>query len=454
MVQSDIKKLDIVSMGVEGSSLPVAAINAIQKADVILGAEHHFTALLNLPVNMPVSTLVHGQSGVSYEGKKALYVSPFSEVKQQLLSFTGNVVVLASGDSLFFGIGQWIKNEFSSLNLAFHPNISSIQAACHLIGKPWQALSVLSAHGRPLGNIRSQLKNNGLYGIFTDKNSDPYSISTLLVTSGYENSTLWICEAIGTSEQKVSSYDVQQLHNQEEPFIQAFNPLHVTIFETSGSGNVLPEFPGIPDRNFSTDGDVQGTGLLTKREVRINILSLLQPTAREVGWDIGAGCGGVSVEWARWNPSGELYSIEYHPDRLRHLKENQQRFGVGKNLHIIEGRAPEATIDLPAPQKIFIGGSSGEMPSLLQYCWDRLKSNGKLVIACVTETNKARALSFLDNVASEDCTAEITQVSVSKGDSIASHLILRPQLPVLLIALTKHNATTNTDTLSNRKHSK
>lgn len=437
MVQPDIKNLDIVSMGVEGSSLPLAARNAIRKADVILGAEHHFSALFDRKIDAQENA----HPDMLFDGKKVFYASPFSDVERQILSFSGNLVILASGDSLFFGIGQWIKNTFAYLDPVFHPNISSLQAACHIIGKPWQELAVLSAHGRPLNNIRSQLKNNALYGVFTDKNSDPYSIARTLIESGYENSNLWVCEAIGTTKQKVTALNVQQLKNREEPSPINFDPLHVTIFETSGSGNVLPEFPGIPDINFSTDGDTQGSGLLTKREIRINILSLLQPAAKEIGWDIGAGCGGVSVEWARWNVGGELYSIEHHPDRLLHLEENQARFGVGKNLHIIKGSAPEATIHLPTPQKIFIGGSNGEMVRLLQYCWERLDDNGKLVIACVTETNKAKVITFLDSLTSDDYTTEITQVSVSKGDNIARQLILRPQLPVLLISLTKKSTT-------------
>lgn len=441
---NSITALDIVSMGIgDTNSLPSSALQALNTADVILGAEHHF------------ASLKQAQFDSDFNAKEVHYASPFSDVKQQLLSFCGRVVVLASGDSLYFGIGQWINTYFSDLAPTFHANISSIQSACHLISKAWQTLTVLTAHGRPLTNIRSELKNHRLYGLLTDKNSQPKDVALILRHAGFDDSSLWVCEAMGTSKQRVRQYSVKELldqtelapngqHTQNIPSNDLptdFHPLHVTIFETSGVGNILPEFPGIPDADFSTDGDKQGSGLLTKKEVRLNILSLLKPTAGDVGWDVGAGCGGVSVEWARWNKEGKVYAIEYHADRLPHLLENQQRFGVGNNLQIIEGRAPLALKNLPTPQKVFIGGSGGDLPSILTLCWERLDIKGKLVIACVTENNKSTALAFAQSLDTDSgkpsATTDIVQVSVARGDAIANQLILRPLLPVLLISITK-----------------
>ncbi len=432
---NSITALDIVSMGVgDVSSLPSSAIQALSSADSIIGAEHHFVSL----------------EGIEVTGTQIHYASPFSHVKQQLLSLSGRVVILASGDSLFFGIGQWVNTYFSDLEPTFHVNVSSIQAACHLISKPWQSLELLTAHGRPLTNVRSALQNNRLYGLLTDKNSQPHDVATILRQAGFGNSTLWICEAIGSPQQRITECAVTEILDDEKPsslpnnhLPEKYHPLHVTIFETSGKGNILPEFPGIADALFSTDGEKKGSGLLTKKEVRINILSLLQPTAGDIGWDIGAGCGGVSVEWARWNKEGKVYGIEYHPERLHHIKENQRRFGVANNLNIIEGRAPQALDHLPNPQKIFIGGSGGELTSILTLCWERLSTNGKLVVACVTENNKSSALNFAQNLTintntdSQEAVTEIVQVSVSKGDTLANQLVLRPQLPVLLISITK-----------------
>ncbi|HIG36376.1 MAG TPA: precorrin-6Y C5,15-methyltransferase (decarboxylating) subunit CbiT, partial [Oceanospirillaceae bacterium] len=136
-------------------------------------------------------------------------------------------------------------------------------------------------------------------------------------------------------------------------------------------GNVKPNFPGIPDAHFKTDGK-SGKGLLTKREVRLNILSLVQAAPQEVIWDIGAGCGGVAIELALWNPLGSVYGIEHHDQRVACLNANKEAFGVSTNLHTIQGRAPDALAELDNPDKVFIGGSGGNLNAILQLVWQRL----------------------------------------------------------------------------------
>ena len=210
-----------------------------------------------------------------------------------------------------------------------------------------------------------------------------------------------------------------------------FSPLNVVILETRGLGGVLPEFPGIPDEQFST-GAEPGKGLLSKREVRLTILSLLAPRAGEIGWDVGAGCGGVSVEWARWNPYGEVHAVECHPERLEHLGINRERFGVVSNLHIIPGRAPEALADLPDPHAVFIGGSSGSLRDLLDAVWVRLRPGGRLVASAVTEDSRVDLHGFAG-----DRQADWTELSIARGERLAGQRVMRPYLPVLLMRLEK-----------------
>jgi precorrin-6Y C5,15-methyltransferase (decarboxylating) len=44
------------------------------------------------------------------------------------------------------------------------------------------------------------------------------------------------------------------------------------------------------------------------------------------------------------------------------------------------GRAPEALADLPAPQRVFIGGSSGALPEIIALVARCLDHDGRLVI--------------------------------------------------------------------------
>ncbi|MCJ8269482.1 MAG: precorrin-6Y C5,15-methyltransferase (decarboxylating) subunit CbiT, partial [Psychrosphaera sp.] len=210
--------------------------------------------------------------------------------------------------------------------------------------------------------------------------------------------------------------------------------LHVTVIQTKGRGGVLPEFPGIEDASFIT-GSAPGKGMITKREVRLAILSLIQPSNNDVIWDIGAGCGSVAVELAYWRETAQIYAIEHHPARLECLAQNKSRFGVVGNLKVIEGRAPDCLAELPPANKVFIGGSDGEMAQLLAVSWQQLPEGGLLVASCVTENSKMQLIQFADQLATSQ--VETLQIAVSKGTTLAGQLMYKPNLPVTLFKFSK-----------------
>lgn len=147
---------------------------------------------------------------------------------------------------------------------------------------------------------------------------------------------------------------------------------------------------------------------------------------------MGAGCGGVSVEWARWNPYGEVYAIECHPERLEHLGINRERFGVVNNLHIVPGHAPEALATLPDPHVVFIGGSSGSLREMLEAVWARLLPGGRLAASAVTEDSRVDLHGFAGNRE-----AYWTELSIARSERLAGQRVMRPYLPVLLMKMEK-----------------
>ena len=199
----------------------------------------------------------------------------------------------------------------------------------------------------------------------------------------------------------------------------------------------LPEFPGIQDADFET-GELGSKGMISKREVRLAILSLLQPSRDDVIWDIGAGCGGVAVELAYWQPQASIYAIEHNQARFDCLLQNQQKFGVVSNLKTSFGRAPEVLSDLPIANKIFIGGSDGELPHLLDSLWEKLPEGGQIVVSAVMENTKSQLLDFY-NKRSEfnDSELETLQIAVNKSRSLAGQLAYQPALPVSLFSFIK-----------------
>jgi precorrin-6Y C5,15-methyltransferase (decarboxylating) len=403
--------LQVIGLGIEpGGTLSTAARTALDQANVVFGSVRQLAAFPAL------------------RGEPRPYPSPLEDLWPQLEALAGrSIALLASGDPLFYGIGATLLRWLSPRHLVFHPNVTSLQAACARIGRPWDRIECLSLHGRPPGSLRAVLRANRLYALLTDRNSQPDAVAGMLTEAGYGDSMLWVAEDLGLADERVRAFSAADLAT----ITSNFSPLNVVIVETRGPGGRLPEFPGIPDDWFET-GAEPGTGLLSKREVRLTILSLLEPRAGDVGWDVGAGCGGVSVEWARWNPAGEVYAVECHPERLAHLQVNRERFGVIVNLHVVAGTAPAALVELPDPDAVFVGGSQGRLDELLEVAWQRLRPGGRLVASAVTEDSRVDLYRFAG-----EQPATWTELRIARGDYLAGQRVLRPYLPVLLMQLRK-----------------
>jgi len=336
-----------------------------------------------------------------------------------------HVVILASGDPLLFGIGKYLQSEFGD-QVTCISGVSSLQGACELTGLSLQDAQLVSLHGRPLNHLKRHLQPHRTLLILTDQNSHPQAIAKVLVAVNLGLSKIHVCERLGYEDQNQQQFIAQDLATNSTPFAS----LHVTVVHTLGIGHVMPNFPGIADAHFVTDGE-SGKGLLTKREVRLNILSLLQPAPQDIAWDIGAGCGGVAIEWALWNPQGQVYAIEHHDQRIACLEANKEAFGVSANLSVIQGRAPDCLKELPFPDKIFIGGSGGELGRIMQLAWQLLKPGGRLAASAVTEPSKAALRQFSLHI--EQQPADYLQVAISRHDTIAGQDLLRPALPVTLV---------------------
>ena len=418
--------IHIIGLGVtETEQLSADALAALSQATLVIGSERQLEI---------VQPILEKQKTISLP-KLNLLKSVIEDSKAE------QVVVLASGDPLYYGIGRWLSKQFVAEQLHYYPAVSSIQAACHSIGLSLQDAKVISLHGRPVLTLRRHLAQQNHLVILTDQHSTPRALANLCKEAGFNESRFWVCERLGYEDQQVKEFSVDELVTDSA----SFDPLHVTIISVAGHSKYLPSFPGIPDHHFITDNEA-GRGLITKREVRLAILTLLQPSPNDIAWDIGAGCGGVAVEWALWNPLGTVHAIEHHPQRFDCLAQNQQRFGVVDNLTLVQGRAPEVLSALPAANKIFIGGSDGELPVLLASLWQMLPIGGVIVASAVMETSRCQLIQFAGQIEdskdkpqtdTQSGEVETLQIAVSRGGQLAGQLLYRPSLTVTLFKFTK-----------------
>ena len=370
------------------------------------------------------------------------------------------VALLASGDPLLYGIGRWLGKQFTQSRLRFYPAISSVQLACSRVGLSWQDINIISLHGRPVESLRTQLHGKAKLMVLTDAQSHPTRLARECVESGFITTHITVFENLGYATERVRQFaatdlllrarvdagnavgdhvDVSQANTDTlEMKGSRFSDLNIVLLELDSSVSDpvrrLPVFPGIPDHLFAT-GAAPGKGMISKREVRLAILSFLQPGSDEVIWDVGAGCGSVAIELAYWNPRTIVHAIEHHAVRLGHLHTNRLNFGVVKNLNIVQGHAPQALTDLPRPDKVFIGGSDGKLDSLLSLAWSELPSGGLLVVSAVTESTRHLLVSFARKL--NKAQVQSVEMLIKRGELQADGMEYTGKLPVEIFCFQK-----------------
>jgi len=341
----NIREIAVIGLGVaENAMLSEQALLALQSADLVIGSERQLLTLeKQLALQPRIEALAEGEQQQVETTAEVLpprtEIIPKLKLLKALIETEQKVVVLGSGDPLYYGIGTWISKNFHDATVRFFPAVSSITQACHSLSIAQQDVNVISLHGRPLAKLKVALKAQQTLLLLTDKDSMPQHIAAVCLDTGFTDAEIIVCERLGYSQQKISRFTVSELLAAESAAnLQTFDALHVSFVLCGANKGYLPEFPGIKDTDFET-GELGSKGMISKREVRLAILSLLQPSKGDLIWDIGAGCGGVAVEMAYWQPKATVHAIEHNQQRFDCLLENQKKFGVVRNLKTHFGRA-------------------------------------------------------------------------------------------------------------------
>lgn len=180
---------------------------------------------------------------------------------------------------------------------------------------------------------------------------------------------------------------------------------------------------------------------MTKEEVRSISLSKLRLSKDSIIYDVGAGTGSVSIEMALMAVDGKVYAIEKKSEAVALIHKNKQKF-CADNLEVIEGLAPEACDALPVPTHAFIGGSSGNLKSILALLF-RKNPNLRVVINCITLETVAESMESIRSLEAGELVSDVTitdvdiaQVNVAKGKKAGSYHLMMGQNPVYVISFT------------------
>jgi precorrin-6Y C5,15-methyltransferase (decarboxylating) len=168
--------------------------------------------------------------------------------------------------------------------------------------------------------------------------------------------------------------------------------------------------------------------LITKDEVRAVTLHKLRLPDKGVFWDVGAGSGSVSLEAARLCPELRIIAIEKELKRIDAIAENKRRF-FADNIELVNKAAPEALADLPAPDRVFIGGSGGSLGDIVKLV-AAVMASGIVVINAATLETLQEAMASLEV---QGFTVDVSEISVSRSKVIAGKRLMSALNPVFIV---------------------
>lgn len=352
--------ISVVGIGEDGlDGISAAARALIAGAEVIVGGERHL-AMVEAADKRP-------------------WPSPFADGKDMLNSLRDkNVVVLASGDPMHYGIGATLARWFPGEELLVLPHPGAFSLAAAALGWPLQDCLTLTVHGRPLEAVHLHLAPGRKLLVLSEDGQTPAAMARLLEKAGFGPSDMVVLEHLGGPRQNIRRASAATWVGEAADL----NLIAITC-RAEDSAKILSAVPGLPDDAFTHDGQ------LTKREIRALTLSTLAPLPGEMLWDVGAGCGSIAIEWMR--AGGVATAIESHAGRAGFIAVNAARLGV-PGLKVVRGHAPDA-LPYSDPDAIFVGGGVSA-PGLLDACWAALRPGGRLVVNAVTAEGEAALLAF------------------------------------------------------------
>ena len=396
--------LTVIGLGEDGpDALAPAARALIDRAEVLIGGERHLAMV-------PDGT-----------ARRFTWRRPLSETMDDIRAASGQrVVVLATGDPFCFGIGTMLRRAFPDEEIVTIPAPSAFSLARARLGWSADETVGVTLHGRPLETIRAYLAPGQRLLVLSHDGATPAQVAAQLTAVGYGASTLTVFAHMGGPDETCVSERAERWGERQVP------DLNTIAVECRAEGK-LKRFrgaPGLPDRAFENDGQ------LTKREIRVQTLSALDPRPGALLWDVGAGSGSVAIEWLLSERTCNAIAVERDPDRCARIARNAAALGVPR-LRVHEGAAPAALELLPEPDAVFIGGGL-TVGGLVETCWSRLAPGGTLVANAVTLAGEA--------VLADWCARHegfMARLAVSRARPVGRHLAWRPLMPVTQLTLVK-----------------
>ncbi len=395
-----MKKVYLIGTGTNGTgSLTAEAAKAIDESELIVGA----TRMLE----------PYGDSGKELVNE----YNPERTAEAIRNSKAQTASVLFSGDTGFFSGAKKLLPLLDDMDTAVLPGVSSFAAFCAKCGLSYENMKFISLHGND-ANIALEVHMNRYCFFLLDNNNTVSSVCMRLLKygDGFPELRVYAGSELGYENEKIVSGSI--------PELLGFNSEPLTVMITDNPAYLKHIPSAIPDERF-----IRTKIPMTKAEVRSCAVASLNIPHDGICWDIGSGTGSVSVEMAYRCPQGTVYSFDKNDEAIMLTCDNTRRFFCD-NVKVYSGNCPACLEEMPTPDAVFIGGSTGKIADIISLVY-RKNANANITATAVSVETLAEATDAFKK-AGRECS--ITQIAVTRMKKVGSYTMPDAMNPVWIIS--------------------
>ena len=380
-------------------TLTLAGQKAIAAAGQIVGAARMLAAFPDHP----------GQ-------RKALIRA--EDIAKAVSDFPGDTAVLLSGDVGFYSGAAKLHALLKDALVEAIPGISSLSYFCARLHRSYQDVHVVSVHGRE-ANVVGEIQSHQETFLLTGSNFTAAAVCQALTAAGLGKLQVFVGQRLSYPEERIVRGEAEALVD------ETFDDLAVMLVDNPAPLSWRCGAPSLFDSQLH-----RGKVPMTKEAVRTLAVARMEVAPEHTVWDVGAGTGSVSCALAMAAFRGQVYAVEREVDAVALIEENRAAFGLS-NLHVVLGEAPKALLDLPKPDRVFVGGSGGEMEEIFRAALAKNPAV-RICLTAVSLESLTQGLRVFEGLGLQN--VDVTQLTAAQAKKLGSYHMMLGQNPVYILS--------------------
>ena len=406
-----MRNINLVGIGLGNPNLLTkAAYKAIESSNIIIGARR----IVEIIKEDFADKLYY----IEYNTEKILEIIKENIGNEIAVVFSGDISLFSGSIKLFERLNAAIEDRkvFKDCKINTFPGISSLSYLCAKTNTDISKVKILSFHGKE-ELLYHNIDSNEYTFIITSKADGVKKICRKLIEFGFFELDIILGENLSYDNERITKANASKFLDME------ISDLNCMIISNPDADKSISF--GLSDEVF-----VRDKVPITKSEVRAIIMSKLDIQTDSICYDIGAGSGSVSIEMSRLAYDGKVYAIEKNPLAVELIQKNIHNFSA-ENIELIHAKAPDGLDNIINADKIFIGGSGGELISMMEMIFTS-KKNPTIVISAITMETIAQITDIVKIAKEKGYYTEITAINVSKSKEVGPYNMMMAQNMVFI----------------------